>query len=381
MDPIIIVGTGLAGYTLAREFRKRDRNTPVHIITADDGISYSKPMLSNALDKKKTPDDLAMADATKMAKDLNAEIRTHTRVSAVVPAEHIVATDRGELRYQKLVLAVGADPIRIPLDGDAADEVLSVNDLEDYRRFRTAMQRAKRVAIIGAGLIGCEFANDLRRTGVTVDVIDPTHWPLGRLLGERAGHALQEALAAIGVNWHFGTAVARVDKEDSGYRLGLSNGEALEADLVLSAVGLRPRTALAETQGVRVERGILVDRYLQASAEDVYALGDCAEIEGLVLPFVMPLMNAARALAATLAGEPTKVVYPAMPVYVKTPDYPVVVCPPLPGIRGRWQEEIVGNGVRGLYFDDQDALRGFALTGETVGEKNALVKDIPAWLS
>ncbi len=149
---------------------------------------------------------------------------------------------------------------------------------------------------------------------------------------------------------------------------------------MLSCVGLRPRTALASAAGIHTARGIAVDRFLATSAPDVYAMGDCAEVEGLVLFYVMPLMNAARALAKTLAGAPTPVGYPPMPVVVKTPAHPVVVSPPSPGVMGAWKIEVLEAGVRALFFDADNKLRGFALTGTAVSEKNALVKELPALL-
>lgn len=380
MNPIVIIGTGLAGYTLAREFRKRDAETPLHMITADLGESYSKPMLSNALEKGKTPDTLVMATAEKMATDLKATIQTSTRVEKIRLEAHEVITDKGTVRFSKLVLALGAEPIRLPIEGDAANDVLSVNDLDDYRVFRDHIDAAKRVAIIGAGLIGCEFANDLSRTGISVDVIDLAPIPLGRLLHEQAGHALQQQLAALGVHWHLGTSVNRIDHAGTARKLTLANGEIIEADLVLSAVGLRSRTGLAAEAGLKIDRGIVVDRFLQTSHADVYALGDCAQVEDLVLPFVMPLMNSARALAATLAGEQTAVNYPPMPVVVKTSVYPVVVCPPPRPAEGEWEAELTEHGVRALFRDADGKLLGFSLTGDAVNEKMALSKELEPWL-
>ncbi|MFZ5592709.1 MAG: FAD-dependent oxidoreductase [Pseudomonadota bacterium] len=380
MNPIVIIGSGLAGYTLARELRKLDKDTPLHIITADDGRFYSKPMLSNALANSRTPEQIATASTEQMAAQLGATILTRTRANAIDTLRHAVTIDGDEITYSKLVLALGADVIKPPLEGNAVDAVMPVNDLTDYTRFRAAITNAKRTTIIGAGLIGCEFANDLCSAGFEVDVIAPGAVPLNRLLPEAAGHALREGLAHIGVNWHLGRTVQHVNRAAAGYRLTLSDGSTLETDTVLSCVGLRPRTALAQSAGLRVDRGIVVDRQLAASTADVYALGDCAEVEGLVLMYVMPLMNAARALAKTLAGQPTPVVYPAMPVAVKTPTHPVVVCPPPPGVSGEWQSETLENGVRALFYDAENRLRGFALTGGTVGEKNALAKEVPGWL-
>ncbi len=381
MHPIVIIGSGLAGYSLAREFRKLDKDTPLRIITADDGRAYSKPMLSNALTSGKTPEQLATADAAQMSVQLNATIDAHCHVSAINTAQHTITVDGKDIYYAKLVLALGADVIRLPMQGDAADAVMSINDLADYTRFRQVISGVKNVAIIGAGLIGCEFANDLRNAGMMVDVIAPSKTPLDRLLPEAAGHALQQGLTDLGVNWHLGKTVTHVNNgADNAYRLTLSDGSILETDAVLSCVGLRSRIALAQAASLQVHHGIVVNRLLATSAPDVYALGDCAEVEGLVLLFVMPLMNAARALAKTLAGQPTPVTYPAMPVVVKTPAHPVVVSPPPQDISGEWRIENSEGGVRALFFDTEKKLRGFAVTGSVVSEKNILVKDVPALL-
>ena len=149
---------------------------------------------------------------------------------------------------------------------------------------------------------------------------------------------------------------------------------------VTAAIGLRSRTTLAAASGLQVERGIVVDRLLQTSAEDVYALGDCAQVGGLVLPYVMPIIQGARVLGPTLAGTPTELSYAAMPVSVKTPALAVVVCPPLPGVEGEWQAEVGEQGIRALFNDSQGQLQGFALSGALVSEKASLAATLPAWL-
>ena len=380
MATVVIVGTGLGGYTVAREFRKLDRETPLLMVTADSGEFYSKPMLSNAFASGKTAETLANAQARQMADRLQADIRTQVTLQAIDPIAHSMAVSGERLTYGKLVLAVGADPVRLDLAGDAADAMLSVNDLRDYARFREAVSARRRVAIMGAGLIGCEFANDLCGAGYSVDVIDPATWPLPRLLPPQAGESMQRALAGAGVHWHLGRAVDRVDKCNGGYRLQLSDGSNLETDVVLSAIGLRPRTDLARQAGLSTNRGVIVSRSLQSSAADVYALGDCAEVEGLVLPYVMPIMQAGRALAATLAGEETAVTYPAMPVVVKTPAWPTVVAPPPAGTDGQWEVRSESTAVRALFRDASGSLKGFALGGQAIAEKNALTRELPPLL-
>jgi len=378
MPPIVIVGSGLAGYTLLKEIRKRDTSTPVTLVTADDGAFYSKPNLSNALAAGRSAAALAGTTAEKMAADQQATVLTHTRVTAIDTQKQRVHTGSGALDYGKLVLALGAGPISHGLSGSGAAAVLAVNDLADYAVFRDALEGKKRVTVLGGGLIGCEFANDLVHAGFTVDVVHLGAWPLERLLPVEAGRRLADSLAALGVTWHFGRTGSSVEPAAAGYRVTPDNGDTLAADVVLSAIGLRPRTQLAQAAGIPVGRGIQTSRLLETGAPNVYALGDCAEVEGQNLPYVQPLMVQARALAATLTGTPTPVVYPAMPVMVKTPAHPVAVLPPRLGASGGWKVECGDTGICALHVDDNGRLQGFALTGSETGRRNTLVKELAA---
>ena len=378
MQPILIVGSGLAGYTLLKEFRKRDTTTPVTLVTADDGAFYSKPNLSNALTAGKSAAALASASADKMAADLDATVLTGTRVESIDTQRRRILTSRGELGYDRLVLALGADPIAHGLSGSGAADVLAVNDLADYAAFRRTVDGKKRITVLGGGLIGCEFANDLAHAGFAVDVVHQGAWPLERLLPVEAGQRLADGLAAIGVTWHFGRTGRAVAKAADGYAVMLDNGEVIAAEVVLSAIGLRPRTQLAQAAGIPVGRGIQTDRLLQTGAADVYAMGDCAEVEGLNLPYVQPLMVQARALAATFSGTPMPVVYPVMPVMVKTPAHPVAVLPPKIGAAGGWQVECGESGVCALHLDTSGRMQGFALTGSETGRRSTLVKAMAA---
>ena len=378
MYPIVIVGSGLAGYTLLKEIRKRDATTPVTLVTADDGAFYSKPNLSNALATGRTAAALASASAEKMAMEQNATVLTHTRVTAIDTQGQRIRTDGGELEYGTLVLALGADPFPHGLAGSGAAGVLAVNDLADYAAFRSAIDGKKRVTVLGGGLIGCEFANDLVHAGFAVDVVHLGAWPLERLLPVEAGQRLADSLAALGVVWHFGRTGKSVEQTATGYQVVLDNGDVIEADAVLSAIGLRPRTQLAQAAGIPVGRGIQTNGLLETGVKNIYAMGDCAEVEGLNLPYVQPLMVQARALAATLTGTPTPVVYPAMPVMVKTPAHPVAVLPPRIGAAGGWKVECSDTGICALHTDDAGRLQGFALTGSETGRRNALAKELAA---
>ncbi len=375
--PIVIVGTGLSGYSLAREMRKLDKDTPIVMVTADDGVSYSKPMLSTGFTKGKDADGLAQASTETMAEQLNIQLRTFATVTGIDPAAKALILGDEQLAYSKLVLAWGADVIRLSLDGDGLEHVFSINDLMDYRAFRKALGGGKRVAIMGAGLIGCEFANDLRNGDYEVDVIAPSDAVMPGLLPRPAADAVQGELQNLGVRFHLETVVERVDQADQGVTLTLANGDTLAADLVISAVGLRPRIELAKAAGIATGRGITVNRALETSVPDVYALGDCAEVDGHVLLYVLPLMACARALAKTLAGERTEVSYGTMPVMIKTPCCPTAVCPPPADAEGEWQVEQDGSDVKALFQAPDGQVLGFAVTGRFAMEKQALAKEVP----
>jgi rubredoxin-NAD+ reductase len=390
MAPLIIIGAGLAGWTTVREFRKLDTTTPVVVITRDSGDFYAKPSLSNAFAQKRTPEQLVNTPAAKMAETLQVTLLAHTQVDAINLATQTLHTTQGDvvqtLDYSRLVLATGAQPIRVPVQGNASGRVQSVNSLDDFFSFFYGLSprgtcadsyqiESKHIIIMGAGLIGCEFANDLAQAGHRVQVVDPSTRPLAALLPEPAGLQLQEALGTLGVVWHFGATVQAVDTREPAdtadtdlpaLTVQLSNGQTLPADAVLSAIGLRADTALASAAGLACERGIVVDAYLQTSAPQVYALGDGAQYASAgqrPLPYVMPIMQAAKALAATLAGTPTPLVFPLMPVAIKTPALPIVVAAAHPAQAGSWVADDEASHGLWRFLDPQGVQRGFVLTG------------------
>jgi rubredoxin-NAD+ reductase len=337
---IVIVGSGLAAWSTVRELRKLEALSdmalqPITLICADSGDFYAKPALSNALAQKRTPAQLVTTPAAKMAEAQNVTLVANTLVHKIDASARLVQTDQGDFNYDRLVLALGASPIRVPVDGDASSEILSVNSIADFAAFYAKMEGAPRhIAIMGAGLIGCEFANDLVLGGHTVTVIDPALRALATLIDYTTSLELQRKLEPLGVTWHFGTTVQAAQKRDGHIHVQLANGETLKADLILSAIGLRPHVQLAKDAGLTTDRGIVVNEWLQSSNEHIFALGDCAQygfVSGKiqVLPYVMPVMHASRALASTLFGKPQPVRFPAMPVRVKTPAHPITVASPV----------------------------------------------------
>ncbi len=374
---IVIIGSGLAGYTVIRELRKLDKAIPITLVTREPGYFYSKPMLSTALASKKSAEQLQTTNAEGMAAQLEITILGDADVSAIDTASQTIETSKGSIAYGKLVLGLGSDQIRLPLQGNAANEVITVNDLEEYAQFRLAIEGKKRIAILGAGLIGCEFANDLVLGSYEVDVIDLAPQALGRLLPEAAAQMLQSTLSEAGVRWHFATTVQSIDRNGDSLSITLANGSVISSDVFLSAVGLRPRLELAKAAGITTGAGITVNRQLETSAKNVYAIGDCAEVDGLVLPYVMPIMQAARTLAPNLLGQQLALTYPAMPVMVKTPALPTIVSPPAKGAVGAWKINSMDDGLEARFESSDGKLLGFALLGTATAQRGALTKELP----
>jgi len=376
---VVVVGSGLAGYGVLRELRKLAPDAELTLITTDDGHFYSKPALSTALAKGKIADTLVTMAATKMAGQLRLDMRLGRGVEAIDLEGRVLLTTGGPLAYDKIVLALGADPVRPAIDGDAANRALSVNSLDDYRLFREALHDGDRVLVMGGGLVGSEFANDLAATGHKPIVVDMLAHPLAQLVPPPVGEAVRLALAAAGVEWHLGRRVVSLDRLGSITRATLDDGTMIEADAVLSAVGLRPRIALAAEAGLEVSRGIKVDETGRTSDPHVYAIGDCAEYRHGLSAYVTPIMAAARAIAANIVGTPTEIRFPPLSVQVKTTACPIVLLPAPAGIQGQWvKDEDDCDGLKYVFKGVDGTILGYVLTGARCAERTDMDRAISA---
>lgn len=439
-QPVIIIGSGMAGYTLARELRKLTTSLPIVIVCQDSGDSYAKPTLSNAYAQNKLADSIANASAAKMAETLNLTLLNFHQVTDINAAEQVIVVrslvneaSQTTLAYRDLVLATGAHSRLLPNLAVNHQTIFAVNHLDEYKSFQQRLNTLKsqksapvKVAIIGAGLIGCEFANDLigqntanQTAGITVAVFDKAARPLAQQLPSQAGIMLQDALTQSGVTFYLGTDITsittnvntNIDTSDKA-TVTISfdrdkQSQTFEADIVLIAIGLVANTDLAASANIAiassqhinptvthlprtVQQGIKVDAYLATSAEHIYAIGDCANVMRSYMPYVMPLMNQAKALAKTLADPhmaPTKVAYPAMQVAIKTPSLPLVVLP----VSGQysddqlyWQTTPTTDGMVMTAHpkDDPHSILGFVLAGkEAAKQRLTLTKQVADWLS
>ncbi|MEJ2681191.1 MAG: FAD-dependent oxidoreductase [Gammaproteobacteria bacterium] len=387
---LVIIGSGLAGLNLVKALRKLGDQRPITLFTQEAGHFYAKPMLSNALGKGKTPANIPMQSMAAFASEYQVDIQAAVTVSSVDVHAQCVMVAGQAYSWRNLVLATGARPCRLRDWGLAVEGTIhTVNQLSEYDDFYQDLMRVKaeypdrpaRVLIVGSGLIGCEFANDLAAQGIAVSMVDLADRPMARLLPPELSNALAAALTGLGVKGYWQERVVAIRQHDAEYQLNTASGLTLTADLVLSAVGLMPQTALAASAGLACGPGIRVNRLLETSVSGVYALGDCATVEGLSLQYVLPLMACTRALANTLHGTPTPVTYPAMPVVVKTPACPLVLCVPPNTSNTVWSVSGKDLDLKGLLHDASGQLVGFALSGACVSEKHTLTSALPALLS
>ena len=227
--------------------------------------------------------------------------------------------------------------------------------------------------MIGAGLVGTEFANDLSASGYKPIVVDLLAYPLAQLVPQRAGELVRDAMQAAGVEWRFGRKVTALNKAGAGLRATLDDGSTIDSDAVLSAVGLRPHTLVAEEAGLAVNRGIKVDATGRTSDPHIYAIGDCAEYPRGLAAYVSPIMSAARAIAASVLGTPTDMRFPTLSVQVKTTACPVILLPAPIGADGQWiTESDDSEGLRTLFKDRNGTILGYVLTAARCAERTEL---------
>lgn len=371
-QPIIIIGTGLAGYSVAKEFRKLDTLTPLVLITQDDGHFYSKPLLSTALQQAKSPQDLIITDVATMEQQLGATIMTFSRVSAVDALSQTLTVQTAQvsktLPYQKLIFAMGAKPRPLPLV-EKLPAHYRINSLIEYATFKTAQTDWQELTIIGSGLVGCEFAHDFSKSHLKIQVVTPDPYPLYGLVPAPIGNALANALHDKGIVWHTQKHVIAASHENARCHLQLSDDTHLQSHAVLVAIGLTPHIELAKAAGLAVNQGIIVNAELECSMPNHYALGDCAEYGTECRQYVAPILASARALAQTLAGKPTKAVLPNLPVSLKVDCYPILACAPKRDQEGTWQFENQDNHYQGLFYDKTGILQGFVLSGSYLAKR------------
>lgn len=272
-ESVIIVGGGAAGGAAAETLRKDGYAGPVTIIGADAAGPVDRPNLSKDYLAGTAPEEWIPLRDPDFYSAQRIETLFGVRVVAVDPASRAIRLSDGSIRkYGALLLATGADPVKLTVPGADKPHVHYLRSLADSRGIIAAAQSARRVVVVGASFIGLEAAAALRTRGLEVHVIGPQARPLERVLGPALGDFIRALHEEHGVHFHLQKSVQEITDD----RVMLSDGITVSCDLVVAGIGVRPAVGLAEQAGLRVDQGIVVDQYLATSAPGIYAAGDIA---------------------------------------------------------------------------------------------------------
>ena len=270
---IVLVGGGAAAYACALRLRERGYDGALVLLGAERDAPVDRPNLSKDFLAGTAPADWIPLQPPAFYAEHAIDLHLDCEVTALDAAAKRVQTDKGEVfDYDALLLATGAEPVRLALPGFDAPNVHVLRSLADAEALLAGLARARTVALLGAGFIGMEAAAALRSRGLDVHVVAPEALPLARVLGPQLATHLLELHRRHGVRFHLQAQAAGFD----GRTLQLSDGERLAADLLLVGVGVRPRSALAQAAGLAVDNGIVVDECLRSSVAGIYAAGDVA---------------------------------------------------------------------------------------------------------
>lgn len=373
---IVIIGSGFAARQLVKNIRKQDASVPLTVIAADSMDEYNKPDLSHVISQNQRAEELTRQTAGAFAEQFNLRLFPYTWVTDIDAAAHVVKSKEKTWQYDKLVLATGASAFVPPVEG--RELMITLNSQQEYQASETGLRDAQRVMIVGGGLIGTELAMDFCRAGKTVTLVDHAASILSALMPAEVSSRLQHRLTDMGVHLLLKSQLQSLSKTAGGIRATLDRDRSVEVDAVVAATGLRPETALAHRAGAETGRGVMVDSYLQTTQPDIYALGDCAEINGRVLPFLQPIQLSAMYLAKNLLGGSAPLKLPAMLVKVKTPDLPLHLAGETQRQDLSWQIAIESQGMVARGVDADDQLRAFVVSEERMKEAFALLKSLPA---
>ncbi|WCR27685.1 nitrite reductase large subunit NirB [Paenibacillus thiaminolyticus] len=303
---LVVVGNGMAGINTVEQLLKLTDRYDITVIGEEPHPNYNRILLSYVLEGSKKLDDIVLnpyswyeeAGITLLAGEKGERIDTERRV---------VLTDKGrEVPYDRVIIATGSTPFRLPVPGADKEGVVGFRSIEDCDRMIAAAGTYKTAAVIGGGLLGLEAAKGLVQLGMDVTVVHLPEYVMERQLDMTAARLLEQELERQGIRFALGKQTVEITGGERVEGLRFSDGTELKAEFVVMAVGIRPNIGIGQASGLDVNRGIVVDDCLRTSADDVYAVGECTEHRGVCYGLVAPLFEQGAVLAKTLAGVETK---------------------------------------------------------------------------
>jgi apoptosis-inducing factor 3 len=356
---VVIVGGGAAAFATAEMLRREGFAGSVMLLSADDAAPYDRPNCSKDYLAGNAPEDWIPLKPAEFYREHAIEIVLGTDVTGIDIKAHQVAIAGGRnLAFDKLVLATGAEPIRLDIPGANEPHVHTLRSLGDARAIIAHAKQAQRVVVVGASFIGLEVAASLRTRGIDVHVVAPEAIPMERILGADMGRFVRALHEEHGVVFRLGDTVAAID----GRRATLESGESLTIDFAVVGVGVKPRLALAQAAGLAVDRGVVVDHHLETSAPGIYAAGDIARWpdphsgENIRVEHWVVAERQGQTAARNMLGD--REVFDAVPFFWSQHyDVPINYV----GHAEKWDELVVDGDIAG-----RDCLVRYKLGGKTI---------------
>ncbi|MDC3181328.1 FAD-dependent oxidoreductase [Gammaproteobacteria bacterium] len=355
---VVIIGSGLSGQLVLKGLREKGYQGQITMLSEHPADFYAKPSLSNLTKQNKQARDLIQMTADEVAKKYSATIKSGVAVTKIDRNKKQVWVADECVAYDQLVLAVGAVP-RVLSILPQDERIFRVNDLWAYEVFEKKLQADSHLVILGGGLIGCEFANDLSSRVDKLTILEPTDALMSKMIPKEMGKVLQQQLEKIGVDIKLAGHLGDIQSTDTKLKIGWGE-EVINADILLAAIGMQPDITLAQQAGLEVDQGVLINDFAQTSDSDIYALGDCAQSKWGVRYYVAPLRVTASVIVDQLLNISSKLVFPPMPVMMKTPAYPICFC--IEKQATSWEVKQEGDSIKALGYLENE-LVSFAVSG------------------
>ncbi len=299
----LILGNGAAGVSAAEAIRERNSTCSIVMVTKEDCLPYSRPMLTKAVMGRDDREELLLHDPA-WYEERNILNLTGKWAEKINSLEKEVAFGEGiRLKYDKCIYALGSECFIPPISGNEKEEVVAIRRLSDIEKLNSLLSKSKQAVVIGGGVLGLEAAWVLNQAGLTVTVLEHGTYLMKRQLDEEAGEFLKNIIQKKGINVKFQASVREIQGEDGVKSVRLEDGTVLPADLVIISAGVRANISLAEDAGAKSGRAVIVNKHMETTVPGIYACGDCAEYEGINYAIWPQAVEMGKTAGANAAGD------------------------------------------------------------------------------